>query len=530
MSNVGFDPLSPWLRFRPPLEDLPDFRVRPVDVAPDGVPGLAGWQPTATASAQPALDNAQPAAEAASYPWWERSTGPNTVFEGGSEPPWPWLRAPADEVPGFRLNPDGSVRTDEAGAKVRLMAGAFAPLEPQGQLDDVAGSNGVTSSDVVPSPPAGAPPSTTWAASIALAARAAPAVVGAGSAAVAALPFLFYPTNTQSETTDLGDGLRARVRPGQRTVEIERRVDNGLFGTGIGAKWETLPIEAWQHVGRDGGVNTVINHEQLNRALGRSAPVESKDVGISAMARPPKESEPQQPPPTSTGSDAGEANKPGIGNPPAAQSLAPSQIDAKALEEAKHRDPEEERLLACRAVRAMPGQPAPLGQYDGRGGIETATGFRVAPGFPSPKGGYDYSPDYLRHLNGYKGELELKNRIEKAVPYEKFVHYGNPAGDRGPDVLTIGPDNRFMEWDSRSRVAKRRLGPSMASSPSLEPKDVSIYVWNAIRSRAIAPEAGAKALQELAEGNYNLCTVGTGNAYDGYFESVRNRVPTGPRR
>jgi hypothetical protein len=70
----------------------------------------------------------------------------------------------------------------------------------------------------------------------------------------------------------------------------------------------------------------------------------------------------------------------------------------------------------------------------------------------------------------------------------------------------------------------------MASSPSLEPKDVSIYVWNAIRSRAIAPEAGAKALQELAEGNYNLCTVGTGNAYDGYFESVRNRVPTGPRR
>ena len=195
MPNVGFDPLSPWLRFRPPLEDLPGFRVRPVDVAPDGVPGLAGWQPTATATAQPAPDNAPPAAEAASYPWWERSTGPNTVFEGGSEPHWPWLRAPTDEVPGFRLNPDGSVRTDEPGAKVRLMAGAFTPLEPQEQLNDVAGSNGVTSSDVVPSPPAGAPLSTTSAASIAvpasagaavdlagLIARAAPAVAGAGSA------------------------------------------------------------------------------------------------------------------------------------------------------------------------------------------------------------------------------------------------------------------------------------------------------------------------------------------------------------
>ena len=226
MPNIGFDPLSPWLSFRPPPEDLPGFRVRPVDVAPDGVPGLAGWQPTATATAQPAPDNAPPAAKATSYPWWERSTGPNTVFEGGSEPHWPWLRAPTDEGPGFRLNPDGSVRTDEPGAEVRLMAGAFTPLEPQEQPNDVAGSNGVTSSDVVPSPPAGAPLPTISAASIAvpasagaavdlagLIARAAPAVAGAGSAAAGALPFLFIPTNTQSETTDLGDGLRARVRP-----------------------------------------------------------------------------------------------------------------------------------------------------------------------------------------------------------------------------------------------------------------------------------------------------------------------------
>ena len=352
---------------------------------------------------------------------------PTAIFEGGSEPHWPWLRAPADEVPGFRLNPDGSVRTDEPGAKVRLMAGAFTPLEPQEQPNDVAGSNGVTSSDVVPSPPAGAPLSTTSAASIAvpasagaavdlagLIARAAPAVAGAGSAAAGALPFLFIPTNTQSETTDLGDGLRARVRPGQRTVEIERRVHNGLLGTGIGAKWETLPVEAQQVVGRDGSANTVINHEQLNRALGQTAPVQSKDAGTSAMAQPPKDGEPQQQPPASTGSGAEEANKPGIGNPPAAQSLAPSRIDAKVLEEAKQRDPEEERVLACRAVRAMPGQPAPSGQYDGRGGIETAVGIRVAPGFPAPKGGYDYGPDYLRHWNGYKGELELKNRIEKS--------------------------------------------------------------------------------------------------------------------
>ena len=134
-----------------------------------------------------------------------------------------------------------------------------------------------------------------------------------------------------------------------------------------------------------------------------------------------------------------------------------ARIDAKVLEEAKQRDPEEERVLACRAVRATPGQPAPPGQYDGRGGIETAVGIRVAPGFPAPKGGYEYGPDYLRHWNGYKGELELKNRIEKAVPYEKIVHYGNPAGEHGPDVMTIGPKGRIMEWNSRSRQNPRRI-------------------------------------------------------------------------
>ena len=61
----------------------------------------------------------------------------------------------------------------------------------------------------------------------------------AGPAALAALPLMFIPTNSQSETIDLGPGLRARRRPGQRTVEIEKLVDKG-----IGSQWETLPVPA----------------------------------------------------------------------------------------------------------------------------------------------------------------------------------------------------------------------------------------------------------------------------------------------
>jgi hypothetical protein len=60
MSNFGFDPLSSWLRFRPPPEDLPGFGVRPVDVVPNGVPGLAGWQPPTTPTAQPAPHSGRP--------------------------------------------------------------------------------------------------------------------------------------------------------------------------------------------------------------------------------------------------------------------------------------------------------------------------------------------------------------------------------------------------------------------------------------------------------------------------------------
>ena len=547
MSNLEFDPFWRWMSSQPPLEELPGFQLRPGDTAPVGVPGLQNWQPPATGAAPFAPGETLAATEAGPPSWWEHPTG---RLEDEAHSQWPWLRAATDEVPGFRVRPDGSVRASEQGGNVRLVAGALAPIEPQEQLTDVAGSNAMTSSDVAPPLPPSAPPSPFFAASLApaasagevvdlaalgaraaaLLARTAPFVAGAGSAGLAALPSLVFPTNTQSETTDLSDGLRARVRPGQRSVEIERRVDNGLFGTGMLAKWETLPVEAWQHVGTDGTANTVINHEQLNRVLGRSAPAQSKDDGTSAMAHSPKDGEPQQLPPSGVGSAANEASKLGAGSSPATQSLAPSRIDTKVLEEAKQRDPEEERLLACRAVRAMPGQPAPSVHYRGPGAIDTAVGVRVAPGFPAPKGGYGYDPDHLRHFNGYKGELELKNRIEKAVPYEQFVHYGNPAGDQGPDVLTIGPDGRFMEWDSRSRMAKRRLGPSMASAASLNSKEAQDYVWNAIRARKVAPDAGVKALQELAAGNYNICTVGTGNAYDGYYESVRRHTPTGPRR
>lgn len=60
MSNFGFDPFWRWLGPRLAPEELPGFRVRAVDVAPVGVPGLHSWQPPATGAARLAPDDTLP--------------------------------------------------------------------------------------------------------------------------------------------------------------------------------------------------------------------------------------------------------------------------------------------------------------------------------------------------------------------------------------------------------------------------------------------------------------------------------------
>lgn len=105
-----------------------------------------------------------------------------------------------------------------------------------------------------------------------LAVRAAPALVAAGvavtPAVAAALPFLLIPTNSQSGTIDLGDGLRARFVPGQGGASIERRVDKGVLGSGLGARWEKLPVATTIGAGPDGRQTVFVDHSQLEQAIG----------------------------------------------------------------------------------------------------------------------------------------------------------------------------------------------------------------------------------------------------------------------
>lgn len=369
------------------------------------------------------------------------------------------------------------------------------------------------------------------------------ALVGRGASALPRISpsglalSLLVPTNTPSEIIDLGNGLRARIRPGQRTVEIERQADNGVFGTGIGARWERLPINAELNVGAGGAPSVRIDPRQLENAVGSEAAAQALDAVGSAMARPPKKNVDASQPPTDTRSKSGQTPDPGGGHKPpnwpnAAISIG--ELATKILEQVNRPRPaaevQTEIEQGCRSVMRARGGQTPDKQYRGTDGYEIAVGVRMHPLLPDPTPGRDFSPKDPNHLKGYIAEAELANLVQ-AQGNHFVVHFGNAPGVQGPDVLSIGPDGRFMAWDSKARSAERSVGPSMAASGSLDLAQLRAYVAREIKSGRLPPELGYHAMKEFEKyGNYNVCTVGTANAHNGFVETVRGRKASGPRR
>jgi len=86
----------------------------------------------------------------------------------------------------------------------------------------------------------------------------------------------------------MGENLRVRTAPGQRSATVQRRVDDGLFGTGIGAKWIDLPVGAeWASDERTGRRYIAIDRGGLELAIGRDAADAALGASGIAMARPP---------------------------------------------------------------------------------------------------------------------------------------------------------------------------------------------------------------------------------------------------
>jgi hypothetical protein len=119
-----------------------------------------------------------------------------------------------------------------------------------------------------------------------LAARVAASAPGAATtaalAAGAAGAVLLTPRNFQGGTIELGDGLRAQWKPGQRSATIERRTGKGLFGSDVGAHWEELPVTATYEAGPDGRPTLFVDPQGLKTAIGGAAT--SQMLGKSSVA------------------------------------------------------------------------------------------------------------------------------------------------------------------------------------------------------------------------------------------------------
>lgn len=382
----------------------------------------------------------QPSEASETEPWWSRIPAQSEGPDGHLKPRWSWLRAePGVQPPGFRVNPDGSIGQSDSSGNVSLMAGAYDPPVQ----DVVAATADLGTEDPIDVPPlptdgsqkapiVGGTTATgvaapAWGTASSLTARAALAELGAplgrGASALprisplsAALSFL-VPTNTPSEIIGLGNGLRARVRPGQRTVEIERQVGNGPFGTDIGARWETLPIHAELSVGAGGSASVLIDPRQLENAVGPEAAAQALDAIGSAMARPPKKQN-KTPPAADTESKSSQAPDPGGGRkPPSGPGplVTAAEVGSRVLEHATRprSDAQEQAELieGWRQILKARGENTPDGQYRGEGGYMTVLGVRMPSDVGDPAAGREASPEQAHLRKALIGELELVNRI-----------------------------------------------------------------------------------------------------------------------
>jgi hypothetical protein len=219
----------------------------------------------------------------------------------------------------------------------------------------------------------------------------------------------------------------------------------------------------------------------------------------------------------------------------AAEAAAQTGPDEPQDQSAPSEPETDDKLEAWQALVAARGTQLPGGQYLGPGGVNTAIGVRLHPRLPEPAAGRGYLPAWRHLRNGYRGELELANRIVSALPNEIVLHYGMPAGRSGPDVISLSPGGVVSVWDSKWRSGQRSIGPNEQahqSNTSFESLkwEIRRQIIEAVTSGRLSPDVAVMARRNIDAGNFDIYTIGTGNAHSGVKESVRNNTRSDARR
>lgn len=149
----------------------------------------------------------------------------------------------------------------------------------------------------------------------------------------------------------------------------------------------------------------------------------------------------------------------------------------------------------------------------------------MACGRKEPAAGRDYLPDNESHRKGLRGEYGLANDIARHFPDHTVIDFGRKAGERGPDVISVDRNGEVHFWDSKWRGSDMSVGSGSRAHQTDGSFDGAreyalTIVYQALSSGRLSPEAGVRALENLASKNLTIVTVGTGNARNGVVERI----------
>ena len=408
--------------------------------------------------------------------------------------------------------PNGADIDTIVGEEVpRGPSGGAPPIEPSPESPEYRPAEAGVASDQTPVQP-GAATTSTW---VMPKAPAAGALGEMARATIKALPRLaagagsftlsmVIPDNFQGETVDVDDGLRITLPPGQRYVYAEWRVDDGLLGSGIGARWEKLPIPM-EVVEGPRGRFLRFDLDHIARVVGTPQEADRILEQLGAlMARPPRKS-------------GGDTDRSRDGTSPSPNQLPPPRPPSDIVDLLR------DAIHLTKNLRMTKNGEETGDIYTGADRVETPVSVTLNPRLGAPAAGIDYNPTHDNIRKGYIGELMLANRILHALPDDVIVHYGNSAGMRGPDVVSISPSGEVRLFDSKYRSREQAVTPSMgALKGEVHPyrRSVEQSIDRAVQEGRLTPDRAEAAKKDMQEGRVTILTVGTGNAWGGVVDQV----------
>jgi hypothetical protein len=145
-------------------------------------------------------------------------------------------------------------------------------------------------------------------------------------------------------------------------------------------------------------------------------------------------------------------------------------------------------------------------------------GVPISSKLPEPAAGWGFEPKTLKggtdanqqsHVNGYKTELNLANHVADNVG-DTVLKFGDKPGTHGSDVIAVTPNGDVVLLDAKY-LSSGKGHP--ASDTFMQPGPLADAIAEARRaltdtvSDRLSPEMRAKALKNLAEGNFTTLTV-----------------------